>query len=157
MYLIGSTTIVVWSLLLGGIVMLLFEKYFKSKNRRITNKSYFLIGLFQVLSMIPGVSRAFATIFGGMIVGMNRKEATEFSFFLAIPTMIGATVLDIAKTDMAIWSNGNMITLLIGFLVSFLTAYIVVKWLIKFVQYHNFNIFGWYGIALALTFIFLVI
>ena len=88
---------------------------------------------------------------------MNRKEATEFSFFLAIPTMIGATVLDIAKTDMAIWSNGNMITLLIGFLVSFLTAYIVVKWLIKFVQNHNFNIFGWYRIALALTFIFLVI
>ncbi len=156
-YLIGNTSVVIWSLLIGGIVMLLFERFYRAKSQKLTAKSYLVVGLFQVLSMVPGVSRAFATIFGGMIVGMNRKEATEFSFFLAIPTMIGATVLDIAKTDMAIWSNGNMITLLIGFLVSFLTAYIVVKWLIKFVQNHNFNIFGWYRIALALTFIFLVI
>lgn len=151
-YLIGNSTIVIWSLLTGGIIMLFFEKYFKTKNQNITNKSYLIIGLFQVLSMIPGVSRAFATIFGGMVVGMKREESTEFSFFLAIPTMVAATSLDLIKTDLSVWTSSNMTTLAIGFVVSFLTAYIVVKWLIKFVQNHDFNIFGWYRIILALLF-----
>ncbi|MDP3917635.1 MAG: undecaprenyl-diphosphatase UppP [Candidatus Woesebacteria bacterium] len=157
LYLIGNTMVVIWSLLIGGIIMILFEKSHPRGGlllppREISNKKYFLIGMFQVLSMIPGVSRAFATIFGGMVVGMKREEAVEFSFLLAIPTMGAATGLDLIKTDTAVWSNGNMVTLLIGFLVSFITAYIVVKWLIKFVQSHNFNIFGWYRIILALLF-----
>lgn len=151
-YLIGNSTIVIWSLLTGGIIMLFFEKYFKTKNQNITNKSYLIIGLFQVLSMIPGVSRAFATIFGGMVVGMNREESTEFSFFLAIPTMVAATSLDLIKTDVSVWTSSNLVTLLIGFLVSFATAYVAIRWLIKFVQNHNFNIFGWYRIILALLF-----
>ncbi len=150
MYLIGNSAIVIWSLLIGGIVMLLFEKFFRpTNNKQLTTKNYLTIGLFQILSMIPGVSRAFATIFGGMVVGMNRKEATEFSFFLAIPTMIGASALDLYKTDISVWTNSNLVTLLIGFVASFLTAYVVVKWLIKFVQNNNFVIFGWYRIVLA--------
>lgn len=159
MYLIGNAIIVVWSLLIGGIVMLLFERFHKvsTKPLNLTSSAFLLIGLFQVLSMIPGVSRAFATIFGGMVIGMKKEEATEFSFFLAIPTMFAASALDLIKTDISIWTNSNIITLSIGFTVSFLTAYVVVKWLIKFVQNHNFNIFGWYRIALALIFIFLVI
>lgn len=157
LYLIGNSAVVIWSLLIGGVVMLLFEKYFKYKDRKLTYKSYLMIGLFQVLSMIPGVSRAFATIFGGMVVGMKRDDATEFSFFLAIPTMAAATGLDLMKTDASVWTNSNLITLLTGFIVSFVTAYIAVKWLIKFVQNNNFNIFGWYRIVLALIFIFLVI
>jgi undecaprenyl-diphosphatase len=156
LYLIGNSSVVIWSLLIGGIAMLLFERFHKSKDQKLSAKGYLVIGLFQVLSMIPGVSRAFATIFGGMVVGMNRKEATEFSFFLAIPTMLAATVLDVAKTDMAIWSDGNMVTLAIGFLGSFVTAYIVIKWLIKFVQNNNFNIFGWYRIVIALFSIWLL-
>jgi len=153
MYLIGNSVVVIWSLLIGGIVMLLFEKYFVPRNYSVqSTKHYVLIGLCQLLSMIPGVSRAFATIFGGMVVGMNRKDATEFSFLLAIPTMAAAAGLDLIKTDISVWTNSNLITLLIGFLVSFLTAYVVVKWLIKFVQNHNFNIFGWYRIILALLF-----
>lgn len=151
-YLIGNSAVVIWSLLIGGIVMLLFEKYFRIKKQNITNISYFKIGLFQVLSMIPGVSRAFATIFGGMLVGMDRKKATEFSFFLAIPTMLGASVLDLAKTDVSVWSAVDSKLLVLGFMASFLTAYVVVKWLIKFVQNNNFNIFGWYRIILALLF-----
>ncbi|EKE05950.1 MAG: undecaprenol kinase [uncultured bacterium] len=155
LYLIGNSIVVVWSLLLGGVIMLLFEKFYhKANSQKLTTNSYLVIGILQVLSMIPGVSRAFATIFGGMLVGMNRKEATEFSFLLAIPTMLGATVLDITKTDLTIWTNSNLVTLLIGFLISFLTAYVVVKWLIKFVQNHNFNLFGWYRIILALVFLF---
>ncbi len=157
-YLIGNSSIVIWSLLIGGIVMLLFEKFYHPvNNKQLTTMSYLTIGLFQILSMIPGVSRAFATIFGGMVVGMNRKEATEFSFFLAIPTMLGASALDLYKTDISVWSNNDYQLLAIGFIGSFLTAYVVIKWLIKFVQNNNFNIFGWYRIAIALFFIFLVI
>lgn len=156
-YLIGNSMVVVWSLLIGGVVMLLFEKFHKAKDQKLTANSYLVVGLFQVLSMIPGVSRAFATIFGGMVVGMKKEEATEFSFFLAIPTMAAASALDLIKTDVSVWTDSNLVTLLIGFLVSFATAYIVVKWLIKFVQNHNFNIFGWYRIALALIFMILVL
>ena len=154
LYLIGNTTVVVWSLLIGGIAMLLFERFHKFSTKRysLISNPYLIIGLFQVLSMIPGVSRAFATIFGGMVVGMNRKEATEFSFFLAIPTMLAASGLDLIKTETSVWTSSNLVTLLIGFIVSFLTAYLVVKWLIKFVQNNNFNIFGWYRIILALLF-----
>lgn len=157
MYLIGNSAVVIWSLLIGGIVMLLFERlHKKSSPYSLVPNAYLIIGLFQVLSMIPGVSRAFATIFGGMVVGMSRKEATEFSFLLAIPTMLGASVLDLYKTGFVYHSTDYML-LTTGFLGSFITAYIVIKWLIKFVQNHNFNIFGWYRIALALTFIFLVL
>lgn len=158
LYLIGNTTAVIWSLLIGGIVMLLFEKFYRpTKRSTLFSLHYIVIGLFQILSMIPGTSRAMMTIFGGLIVGMKKEEATEFSFFLAIPTMFAASALDLIKTDLSVWTNSNLITLLIGFIVSFITAYIVIKWLIKFVQNHNFNIFGWYRIALALIFIFLVI
>ncbi|MEK7536523.1 MAG: undecaprenyl-diphosphatase UppP [Patescibacteria group bacterium] len=152
MYLIGNSLVVILSLLIGGIVMLLFEHFHKANSQQLTAKSFVLVGLFQVLSMIPGVSRAFATIFGGMVVGMNRKDATEFSFFLAIPTMLGATVLDFAKSDVSAWSAVDSRLLAVGFLGSFVTAYIVIKWLIKFVQTNNFNIFGWYRIILALLF-----
>ncbi|KKP47033.1 MAG: Undecaprenyl-diphosphatase [Candidatus Woesebacteria bacterium GW2011_GWA1_33_30] len=157
LYLIGNSTVVIWSLLIGGIVMLLFEKSHIGSGlllspRDISFKKYFLIGLFQILSMIPGISRAFATIFGGMAVGMNRKEAVEFSFLLAIPTMLGATVLDLAKSDMSVWSAVDGRLLAIGFVGSFITAYIVIKWLITFVQTHNFVVFGWYRIILALLF-----
>lgn len=151
-YLIGNSLVVVLSLLIGGIVMILFEKYHKDNEKNLNLKHYLLIGLFQVFSMIPGVSRAFATIFGGMLVGMSRKKATEFSFFLAIPTMLGATVLDLTKTDVSVWTNSNLVTLFLGFLASFATAYVVVKWLIKFVQTHDFVGFGWYRIILAILF-----
>src|SRR3989339_1240037 len=154
LYLIGNSTVVIWSLLIGGVAMLLFERFHKFSSIRYTLSPirYLVIGLFQVLSMIPGVSRAFATIFGGMVVGLNRKEAVEFSFFLAIPTMFGATVLDLAKSDMSVWSAVDGRLLAIGFVGSFITAYIVIKWLITLVQTHNFVVFGWYRIILALLF-----
>ena len=157
LYLIGNSTVVIWSLLIGGIIMLLFEKFYKVKNKKLTTKSFVIIGLFQVLSMVPGVSRAFATIFGSMVVGMKRKDATEFSFFLAIPTMFAATALDLFKTDLSLWTNSNFSLLLIGFVGSFITAYFAIKFLINFVQSHNFNVFGWYRIVLALLYILLVV
>src|SRR3989339_160289 len=111
LYLIGNTTIVIWSLLIGGVAMLLFERFHKPNIRytiyNIPTIQLIAVGLMQVLSMIPGVSRAFATIFGGMMVGMKKKEAVEFSFFLAIPTMFAASALDVVKTDLSLWTRDN--------------------------------------------------
>lgn len=157
MYLIGNTQVVIWSLLIGGIVMILFEKFYKTKqyikNYNLKISNLFVIGLLQSVSMIPGVSRAFATIFGGMVVGMNRRDATEFSFFLAIPTMLGASVLDLYKTGFS-YNSSDYMLLAAGFIGSFITAFIVVKWLIKYVQTHNFVIFGWYRI---IVFLYLIV
>jgi len=150
MYLIGNNTVVIWSLLIGGIVMLLFERFHKPVHRSLSTVHYLLIGLFQVLSMIPGVSRAFTTIFGGMIVGLDRKKATEFSFLLAIPTMAAASGLDLIKTDLSVWTKNEFGLLAVGFVGSFLTAYVVIKWLIKFVQNNDFKIFGIYRIIIGL-------
>lgn len=158
-YLIGNPVVVIWSLLIGGIVMLLFEKFFKPNILytiyNIPLTKLIVIGVFQTLSLIPGTSRAMMTIFGGMVVGMNRKEATEFSFFLAIPTMLGASILDLYKTGFVYHPTDYML-LATGFLGSFITAFVVIKWLIKFVQNNNFVIFGWYRIVLALIFIILI-
>lgn len=152
-YLIGNNIVVVISLLIGGIVMLLYEKFWnKTNTKALDTKHYLLIGLFQVMSMIPGVSRAFATIFGARLAGMKKEDATEFSFFLAIPTMFAASALDLVKADVSLWTNNEMNMLIIGFIGSFLTAFVTVKWLIKFVKTNNFNIFGWYRIILAILF-----
>ena len=156
-YLIGNSFVVVISLLVGGIIMILFEKYYKKKNVKLTLKSYFIIGMFQIFSMIPGISRAFATIFGGMVMGLDRKKATEFSFFLAIPTMFAATLLDLIKTDLSIWTNSNYLLLSMGFVGSFITAYLTIKLLIQFVNNHNFKIFGIYRIIISIIFAILML
>lgn len=151
-YLLGNSFVVVLSLLVGGIVMILFEKFYKQKDKELIYKDYFVIGIFQVFSMIPGVSRAFATIFGGMLVGMKREKATEFSFFLAVPTMFAASILDLLKTNQSTWTNSNYFLLIIGFIGSFITAFITIKFLIKFIQNHNFINFGIYRIIIAIVF-----
>lgn len=153
-FLIGNTIVVISSLLIGGIFMIIFEKYFKPKTHSaLTTKHYVLIGICQSFSMIPGVSRAMATIFGGMIVGMDRKKATEFSFLLAIPTMFAASALDIYKSSFA-FTPSEIGYITVGFVGAFITALFTVKWLIKFVQSHNFTYFGVYRIVLALVFNF---
>ena len=118
-YLLGSSQVVVWSLFLGGIAIILFEKYHKPfKPRPLTIRHYFLIGVFQSLSVIPGVSRAAATIIGGLLTGLKRETATEFSFLLAVPTMFAATTLDIYKSRQILMS-GDLLSLLIGTFLSF--------------------------------------
>ena len=155
-YLLGSSQVVVWSLFIGGIVIILFEKYHKPfKAHDLTLKHYLLIGVFQSFSVIPGVSRAAATIIGGLVTGLNREKATEFSFLLAVPTMIAASALDIYKSRQIIMS-GNLLTLFIGTLLSFIFALITVKFLIGYVKKHNFIAFGIYRIILALLFWILV-
>lgn len=101
--------------------------------------------------MIPGVSRAMATIFGGMGVGLTRAEATRFSFLLAIPTMAAATGYDLVRSGWGFTPDQWMI-LGVGFAGAFITAWLTVKWLIGYVQEHDFTAFGWYRIALGLVY-----
>lgn len=156
-FLLGSAYVVVISLFLGGMFMVFFEKYFKhNKDKKITYKNYLLIGLFQSISVIPGVSRAMATIMGGMYTGLTREEATEFSFLLAIPTMMAATALDLYKSRDLITSS-SISTLSLGTGLSFLFALLAIKFLINYVKKHDFKVFGIYRMALSAVYYFLFI
>lgn len=112
------------------------------------------IGLFQSLSVIPGVSRAAATTIGGMLVGLSRPAAVEFSFILALPTMLAATGLDLVKSGR--FEGQEMMLLAVGFIISWITAMTAVQWLLRFVQRNSLIAFGVYRIALALVFWLLV-
>ena len=141
-------------LVLGGIFMLYCDKIFNkgSEDTPFTEKRAFMVGLFQCISMIPGVSRSMATIVGGMSQGLTRKAAAEFSFFLAVPTMFGATLYKMYKllkeggTDLIM---DNMTTLLVGNAVAFVVAMLAIKGFIKYVQKYGFKAFGWYRIVVG--------
>lgn len=157
-YLIGNPQIVLISLFIGGILLIILEKILvkiKIKNyleiEELGLKSCLLIGLSQTVSMIPGVSRAAATIIGGMSVGLSRQSAVEFSFLLAVPTMAAATGLDLLKSYQY-FSSQDIKMLTLGFIISFISAKIAVEWLIKFMKNHSLAAFGVYRIALALLF-----
>lgn len=160
-FLLGNSSIVVLFLFIGGIILICFEYLFKRKNtaidiEKLTVKKAFAIGLFQSLSMVPGVSRAAATIVGGMYMGFDRARAVEFSFLLAIPTMLGATGFDLVKSSFA-FTSLEYIFLLTGFIGAFVTAFCSVKLFTRFVKNHTFVPFGIYRIVLALLFWFFVI
>lgn len=140
-------------LVIGGIFMLFCDKIFNkgSEQTKITEKRALMVGLFQCISMIPGVSRSMATIVGGMSQKMTRKAAAEFSFFLAVPTMLGATVykcFKLIREDTGIISN-NLDTLIIGNIVAFIVALLAIKFFISFVSKHGFKAFGWYRIIIG--------
>jgi undecaprenyl-diphosphatase len=157
-FLMESYLVIAISLILGGIIIIVFEKYYGKKIQEedkdgdleaITYKQAIKLGIIQALAIVPGVSRAGATIIGGLALGIKRKAIVEFSFLLAIPTMLAATVLDIYKNP-TFFSSGQTTVWLIGFVMSFITAIIGVKFLIKYVQKNNFIVFGWYRIILGL-------
>lgn len=162
-YLLGSSQVVVWSLFLGGIAIILFEKYHKptvhnppvTDHQSLSIVHCLVIGLFQSLSVIPGVSRAAATIVGGLLTGLKRETATEFSFLLAVPTMFAATSLDIYKS-LSYLNSTNIPTLLFGSFISFVFAAISIKFLINYVKKNSFISFGIYRIILALLFFLFV-
>ena len=154
--LLGNPWIVVWSLGIGGILLILLEKFHKEKKKNISLLDAFIIGCVQSLSVIPGVSRAAATIGGALFLGIEREPAVEFSFLLAIPTMAAATGLDLLKSGHH-FTGTQMELLAIGFVGAFLTALIVVKWFIGFVKNHTFIPFGIYRILAALAFYFFVL
>jgi len=143
---------------LGGILLIILEKMYKEKEHniseidKISNKQAFLIGICQSISIIPGVSRSASTIIGGMFLGLKRQTSVEFSFLLAIPTMVAATGLDLVKSNFR-YTNYEYLLLSIGLIVSFITALFAIKFLLKFVQTHNFIAFGVYRIILAIIFL----
>lgn len=162
-FLLGNADIVLISLLVGGIALILIEMMFKNNNSKkdldtaeLTYQRAFTIGVIQSLSVIPGVSRSAATIVGGMLVGLKREAAVEFSFLLAVPTVLAATALDLKETNFSFTSNEWML-LAVGFIVSFVVALLVIKWFIKYVQTNTFIPFGIYRIVVAVLYFFLII
>jgi undecaprenyl-diphosphatase len=156
-FLLGNSLITIIALGVGGICFLLIEKIMKHKVFQttsldtVTYKQSFFIGLTQSISMIPGVSRSAASIFGAMLCGIDRQTAVEFSFLLAIPTMVAATGLDIIKTGFA-FSPGELQLLAIVFLGAFITALLAVKAFLRFIQKNTFIPFAYYRIILACLF-----
>lgn len=156
-YLLASSTVVLWSLLIGGILLIIFELLYKEKEESVEELSTIpygtsiLIGLFQAIAMIPGVSRSASTIVGGLILGLKRKTIVEFSFLLAVPTMLAATGLDLMK-NIGDFSLDQIHFLSIGFVVSFFAALAGVKYLLAFIKHHTFIPFGIYRIVLVLVF-----
>ena len=151
--LLGSTWVVLGMLFLGGILMIYFDRIFTNKTERpVQVQNAFIIGLFQCLAMIPGVSRSMATIFGGMQQGLTRRQAAEFSFFLAVPTMFGATLLKGYKLYKELGVEvfqENWQTLLVGNVVAFVVALLAIKFFIEFVTKYGFRVFGYYRILLS--------
>lgn len=142
--------VVAVSLIVGGLIIWLVERRIKPQAKThdiesMSIKQAFLVGCAQVFSMVPGTSRSGATIIGGMLFGLDRKIATEFSFFLAIPVMVGATILDVYKYYGSL-SIEEIYVLIVGFVVSFLSAIGAIKFLIAYVAHHDFMIFAWYRI-----------
>jgi undecaprenyl-diphosphatase len=160
--LLGSVEIVATMLLIGGVFMLFSDRIFNKgkEDTVLSEKKAFNIGLFQCIAMIPGVSRSMATIVGGMSQKMTRKNAAEFSFFLAVPTMFAATAYKVLKLFLDGGANylaGNIPTLLLGNVVAFIVAILAIKIFIRYVTKHGFQAFGWYrilvgGLILALLF-----
>lgn len=146
--------VVGFSLILGGIFFLFIDKIFHTEESSDVSVNYskaIKIGMFQVIAMVPGVSRSAATIIGGLSQKLTRKAAAEFSFFLAVPTMFGATVLslyDFNKTELSLTSNEIML-LLVGNLVAFIVAMVAIKSFIQFLTNHGFRVFGYYRIVLG--------
>jgi undecaprenyl-diphosphatase len=155
--LLGNPWIVVVSLAAGGAILIILELLYKEKAesvkeiKNITPIQALIIGTAQSFSIIPGVSRAAATIVGALLVGIKRDTAVEFSFLLAIPTMAAATGLDLIKSAKHFTGNEYML-LAVGLMVAFITALIVVKWFIGFVKNHTFIPFGVYRIAIAFVY-----
>ena len=165
-YLLGNAKVVLISLFVGGVVLILFEYWYGKREERlveidiageadlpvlrqvITYKQAVIVGLAQSLAIVPGVSRAAATVVGGLALGLPRKTIVEFSFLLAIPTMAAATGLDLIKTGVN-FSSQEWLLLASGFITAAVVAMVAVKWLLRFITHHNFTAFGWYRIVVA--------
>lgn len=175
-FLMESLGLIAGALIVGGLALIILEKYFikreaaketlgknqaeasisenklqssKPKEENLNSLSYrqaTLIGIFQALAIIPGVSRSAATIMGGLSLGLSRKNIVEFSFLLALPTMTAATFLDLYK-DMPVLSKQELIVWLVGFLTAFTTAIFGIKFFLRFIQKNNFMPFGWYRLV----------
>ncbi len=150
----GNALTISIMLIFYGILFIVIENYHKNRVPQFDDvlsvdyKTAVLIGLFQALSMIPGTSRSGATIIGALLLGVSRTAAAEFSFFLAVPTMLGASALKLLKFGFD-FSSDELIFLLIGMLIAFIVSLAAIRFLMNFVKNHSFKFFGWYRIALG--------
>ncbi len=155
-YLLDNASVVLWSMLIGGLVILLFERVHRERDNAIDDLSTLtyaqaaLIGVAQSIAIVPGVSRSAATIVGGLLLGLRRRAIVEFSFLLAIPTMLAATALDLLKSGHA-FTVPEYQALAVGLLVSFLVALAAIRWLLRFIQTHTFTPFGIYRVLAAVA------
>jgi undecaprenyl-diphosphatase UppP len=159
-HLLGDVSVVLWTLLLGGIALILFERFKDHSNadpdfNEITYRKALLVGLFQAIAIVPGVSRSAATIVGGSMIGISKRTIVEFSFMLAVPTMLAASLLELLKGYSAL--AGHFSILAIGFVVSFVTAIIAIKSFLAYLKRRDFTVFGWYRIVLAVAFYLVVL
>ncbi len=154
------------ALLLGGVAILLFEKFFHKNDKpgadievesldSISYTQSFWIGVAQSLAVVPGVSRSAATILGGLAMKIPRKAIVEFSFILAIPTIAAASFYDLIKTPVA-WNSHEYALLASGFVLSFIFALVFMKWLLRYIEKNSFKIFGFYRIAIGLAILILI-
>jgi undecaprenyl-diphosphatase len=153
--LLENVTVVACSLLLGGVLLLFVDRWFRSnRGINISYRNSFIVGLFQCIAMIPGVSRSAATIIGGMAQGMTRHQAAEFSFFLAVPTMFGASAYKLMKShneNPSLFEGDHLQLLLIGNVVAFAVALLAIRFFIGYLSRKGFRVFGWYRIALGIV------
>lgn len=151
----GNAVTIAIMLIVYGIAFILVENWNKKRTPKtkelgdITYKTAFIIGLFQVLSMIPGTSRSGATIIGALLIGVSRTAAAEFTFFLAVPTMVGASALKLVKFGLN-FTSFELIALVIGMVVAFAVSVFCIKFLMSFIKKHDFKVFGWYRIVLGI-------
>ena len=170
-YLLGNVDVVLVSLLVGGIALIGVELLMARGKWRVANgensksnsklpaisyKQSAIIGLFQSIAVIPGVSRSASSIVGAMLLGLDRVSATEFSFLLAVPTMLAATALDLKSVGFS-FSGNEWLVLATGFISSFIVALISIKWLLNYVKTNTYIPFGIYRIALAILYFFLIV
>lgn len=159
--LLGKPEIVAWSFIIGGAILIWTDQFFARLNHegqtteQLTYKQSVFLGLFQCIAMIPGVSRSAATIIGGLSLGMNRKEAAEFSFFLAVPTLGAATLYKTTKILDTIDSS-QVSLLLVGSIVAFFVAILAIKSFIRILSSHGFKYFGYYRILMGVIFLILI-
>lgn len=150
-----NSTVVALMLILYGVLFIIIENYNKKRSPRIMSlrdlsfKDAFLIGVFQVLSLVPGTSRSGSTIIGGILIGASREIAAEFTFFLAIPVMFGASLIKLLKFGLA-FTGTELAVLIVGMVVAFAVSVFAIKFLMGYIKKHDFKVFGWYRIILGI-------
>lgn len=149
-----TPVVIAAALIVYGIAFILIENWNKKRTPKvntlgeITYRTAFLIGLFQVLSIIPGTSRSGSTIIGALLIGVSRVAVAEFTFFLAVPVMFGLSLFKLLQFGFA-FTSAELVTLIVGSLVAFLVSLVVIKFLMGYIKKHDFKVFGWYRIALG--------
>lgn len=160
-HLLGQAVVVAWAFIIGGVLLIWSDKVFAHRHTAgrttddLTYKDGVALGLFQSIAMIPGVSRSAATILGGLSLGMTRKDAAEFSFFLGVPTLAAATLLKSIPFLKHI-EPGQIQLLLLGNVIAFVVAILAIKTFIRFLSTHGFKYFGYYRIVIGLLFLLLI-